>query len=225
MKEGRYFGEYGGMFVPETLVNAVLELEETYEKYKDYPDFVAEKEYYLSEYAGRQTPLYFAERMTQELGGGKVYLKREDLNHTGSHKLNNVIGQMLLAKRMGQKAHHSRDGSRTARRSDSYDSGAVQFAVRRIYGRRGYRAAGAQCFQDAAARSRSDPCTYRHCTLKDATSEAIRDWAANFEDTYYVIGSVVGPSPYPRIVRDFQSVIGIETKEQIMKKEGRLPDI
>ena len=224
MKKERYFGEFGGMFVPETLVNALLELEETYDKYKDDPEFIKEKEYYLSEYAGRQTPLYFAHRMTQELGGGKVYLKREDLNHTGSHKLNNVIGQMLLAKRMGKK--------RIIAETGAGQHGVATATVAALFNLKCVVYMGAEDTQRQALNvfrmrllgSEVIPVHTGTATLKDATSEAIRDWAANFEDTYYVIGSVVGPSPYPRIVRDFQSVIGIETKEQIMKKESRLPD-
>ncbi len=224
MKQERYFGEFGGMFVPETLVNALLELEETYYKYKKDPEFTAEKEYYLSEYAGRQTPLYFAQRMTRKLGGGKVYLKREDLNHTGSHKLNNVIGQMLLAKRMGKKRIIAETGAgqhgvATATIAALFDLQCVVYM-----GAEDTQRQALNVFRMRLLGAEVVPVHTGTATLKDATSEAIRDWAANFEDTYYVIGSVVGPSPYPRIVRDFQSIIGKETKEQIMKKEGRLPD-
>ena len=224
MKQGRYFGEYGGMFVPETLVNALLELEETYEKYKEDPDFLAEKEYYLSEYAGRQTPLYFAERMTRQLGGGKVYLKREDLNHTGSHKLNNVIGQILLANRMGKKRIIAETGA--GQHGVATATVAALFNLKCVVymGAEDTRRQALNVFRMRLLGAEVIPVHTGTETLKDATSEAIRDWAANFEDTYYVIGSVVGPSPYPGIVRDFQSVIGLETKEQIIKKEGRLPD-
>ncbi len=224
MKQGRYFGEYGGMFVPETLVNALLELEETYEKYKEDPDFLAEKEYYLSEYAGRQTPLYFAKRMTRQLGGGKVYLKREDLNHTGSHKLNNVIGQILLANRMGKKRIIAETGA--GQHGVATATVAALFNLKCVVymGAEDTRRQALNVFRMRLLGAEVIPVHTGTETLKDATSEAIRDWAANFEDTYYVIGSVVGPSPYPGIVRDFQSVIGLETKEQIIKKEGRLPD-
>ena len=224
MKKERYFGKFGGMFVPETLVNALLELEETYDKYKDDPEFIKEKEYYLSEYAGRQTPLYYAQRMTQELGGGKVYLKREDLNHTGSHKLNNVIGQMLLAKRMGKKRIIAETGAGQHGVATATIAALFNLQCAVYMGAEDTQRQALNVFRMRLLGAEVIPVHTGTATLKDATSEAIRDWAANFEDTYYVIGSVVGPSPYPRIVRDFQSVIGIETEEQIMSKEGRLPD-
>ena len=220
----RYFGEYGGMFVPETLVGALLELEETYDRYKDDADFLEEKNYYLSDYAGRETPLYFARRMTQHLGGGKVYLKREDLNHTGSHKLNNVIGQILLANRMGKK--------RIIAETGAGQHGVATATIAALFNLKCVVYMGAEDTQRQALNvfrmkllgAEVVPVYTGTATLKDATSEAIRDWAANFQDTYYVIGSVVGPSPYPRIVGDFQSIIGKEAKKQIISKEGKLPD-
>ena len=220
----RYFGEFGGMFVPETLMGSLLDLEETYDRYKDDNDFLSEKAYYLREYAGRETPLYFAERMTKELGGGKVYLKREDLNHTGSHKLNNVIGQLLLARRMGKKRIVAETGAgqhgvATATVAALFDLPCVVYM-----GKEDTERQALNVFRMELLGAEVVPVYTGTTTLKDATSEAIRDWAANFEDTYYAIGSVVGPSPYPRMVRDFQSVIGEETKRQIIDKEHRLPD-
>jgi len=224
MKNERYFGDYGGMFVPETLMGALTGLEETYEKYKCDAEFLDEKEYYLSEYAGRETPLYFARRMSEELGGGKVYLKREDLNHTGSHKLNNVIGQMLLARRMGKKRIIAETGAGQHGVATATIAALFNLPCVVYMGAEDTQRQALNVFRMELLGAKVIPVHTGTATLKDATSEAIRDWAANFEDTYYVIGSVVGPSPYPRMVRDFQSVIGIETRRQIMDKEGRLPD-
>ncbi len=221
----RYFGEYGGMYVPETLMGTLLELEETYDRYKDDKEFLDEKEYYLREYAGRETPLYFAERMTKKLGGGKIYLKREDLNHTGSHKLNNVIGQLLLAKRMGKKRIIAETGAGQHGVAAATVAALFDIPCEVYMGKEDMERQALNVFRMELLGAKVIPVLSGTMTLKDATSEAIRDWAANFADTYYAIGSVVGPSPYPRMVRDFQCVIGEETKKQIMRKENRMPDL
>ena len=220
-----YFGKYGGMYVPETLMNSLEELNTAYETAKKDIQFKKEKEYYLKEYAGRETPLYYAEEMTKALGGGKVYLKREDLNHTGSHKLNNVIGQMLLAKRMGKKRIVAETGA--GQHGVATATVAALFGMEcEVYmGKEDVERQGLNVFRMELLGAKVNPVTNGTATLKDATSEAIRDWAANYKDTYYVIGSVVGPHPYPKMVRDFQSVIGKEVHRQILKKEGRNPDL
>lgn len=220
-----YFGEYGGMFVPETLMGTLLELEETYYRYKDDKKFLEQKEYYLREYAGRETPLYFAQRMTKELGGGRVYLKREDLNHTGSHKLNNVIGQLLLAKRTGKKRVIAETGAGQHGVATATVAALFDMPCEVYMGKEDTQRQALNVFRMELLGAKVIPVLSGTMTLKDATSEAIRDWAANFTDTYYAIGSVVGPSPYPRMVRDFQSVIGQETKRQIFEKEKRMPDL
>jgi len=223
MSSNRYFGEYGGMFVPETLVGTLIELEEIYDHYKNDEKFLAEKEYYLREYAGRETPLYFAERMTKKLGGGKVYLKREDLNHTGSHKLNNVIGQLLLAKRMGKKRIIAETGAGQHGVATATVAALFDLPCTVYMGKEDMQRQSLNVFRMELLGAKVVPVLTGTATLKDATSEAIRDWAANFSNTYYAIGSVVGPSPYPRMVRDFQCIIGEETKRQILEKENRLP--
>lgn len=222
--ENGYFGKFGGMFIPETLVNSVYELAKTYEAVKNDPVFIREKEYYLHEYAGRETPLYFAQRMTAKLGGGKIYLKREDLNHTGSHKLNNVIGQMLLAKRMNKKRVIAETGAGQHGVATATIAALFGIPCEVYMGKEDVQRQGLNVFRMQLLGAKVHPVETGTQTLKDATSEAIRDWTANYADTYYVIGSVVGPHPYPAMVRDFQSVIGEETKRQIMQKEGRLPD-
>ena len=219
-----YFGDFGGMFVPETLMNTLDELEKAYADAKRDSSFTMQKDDYLKEYAGRETPLYFAQEMTRALGGGKVYLKREDLNHTGSHKLNNVIGQMLLAKRMNKKRIIAETGA--GQHGVATATVAALFGLKcEVYmGREDVERQALNVFRMNLLGADVHPVETGTATLKDATSEAIRDWAANYQDTYYVIGSVVGPHPYPQMVRDFQSVIGEETKRQIREKEGRLPD-
>lgn len=219
-----YFGDFGGMFVPETLMPSIKELEAAYLSAIGDETFRKEKEYYLKEYAGRETPLYFAEKMTKELGGGRIYLKREDLNHTGSHKLNNVIGQMLLARRMKKRRVIAETGA--GQHGVATATVAALFGLKcEVYmGREDVERQKLNVFRMRLLGAQVHPVDTGTRTLKDATSEAIRDWAANYQDTYYVIGSVVGPHPYPRMVRDFQSVIGEEAKRQILEKEGRLPD-
>ena len=222
--ERGYFGRFGGKFVPETLMYALEELEEKYNELKNDESFQRELEYYLREYAGRPTPLYFAERLTKYVGGAKIYLKREDLLHTGAHKINNTIGQCLLTKRMGKKRVIAETGAgqhgvATATASALFGLECVVYmgeedAKRQALNVYRMKLLGAEV---RIVKSGSK-------TLKDAINEALRDWVTNVETTHYIIGSVVGPHPFPMIVRDFQSVIGRETKEQILKKEGRLPD-
>ncbi len=219
-----HFGIFGGRYVPETLIPALDELSEVYARYKDDPEFISELEYYLSEYVGRETPLYYAKRLTEVLGGAKIYLKREDLCHTGAHKLNNVMGQILLARRMGKKRIIAETGAgqhgvATATACalfglECHVYMGLEDTVRQALNVFRMRLMGAEVIEVTAGTQ----------TLKDATSEAIRDWVTNVNDTHYIIGSVIGPHPYPMIVRDFQSVIGRETRTQCLAKEGRLPD-
>ena len=223
MSKGR-FGIHGGQYVPETIMNAVNELEATYNKYKDDPEFNWELTELYNEYAGRPSRLYYAERMSKDLGGAKIYLKREDLNHTGSHKINNVLGQMLLAKRMGK--------TRVIAETGAGQHGVATATVAAMMGMK------CEIFMGKEDTIRQALNVYRmrllgakvHAvesgtgTLKDAVSETFREWTSRIDDTHYVLGSVMGPYPFPTIVRDFQSVISREIKQQIMEKEGRLPD-
>ncbi|MEM1654872.1 MAG: tryptophan synthase subunit beta [Nitrososphaerota archaeon] len=221
--DGR-FGRFGGRYVPETLMEALSELEESYIKLKNDPDFRRELDYMLREYAGRPTPLYYAENLTKIIGGAKIYLKREDLLHGGAHKINNTLGQGLLAKRMGKKRVIAETGAgqhgvATAMacavlglKCEIY-MGEIDMERQRMNVQR-MRLLGAEVH----------PVSSGSKTLKDAINEAIRDWVTNVETTYYLLGSCVGPHPYPMIVRDFQSVIGAEARSQILEKEGRLPD-
>ena len=219
-----YFGSFGGQFMPETLMNAVIELEEAYNKYKDDPDFVHELEDLHKKYTGRPSLLYYADRMTKDLGGAKIYLKREDLNHTGSHKLNNVIGQMLLAKRMGK--------TRVIAETGAGQHGVATATIAALMGMECEVYMGAEdCERQALNVYRMEllgakvhPVTTGTSTLKDAVSEAMREWTSRISDTHYCLGSVMGPHPFPTIVRDFQAVISKEIKDQMLVKEGRLPD-
>ncbi|MDK2810889.1 MAG: tryptophan synthase beta chain [Petroclostridium sp.] len=222
-RKGR-FGVFGGQYVPETLMNALIELEEQYDKYKDDPDFRKELDYYLREYCGRETPLYFAQRLTEYLGGGKIYLKREDLNHTGAHKINNVLGQILLAKKMGKKRIIAETGA--GQHGVATATVAAMFGLQcEIYmGAEDVERQALNVFRMKLLGAKVNAVHSGTSTLKDATNEAMRDWVANVENTFYVIGSVVGPHPYPTIVRDFQRIIGDEVKKQILQKENRLPD-
>lgn len=219
-----HFGQYGGRYVPETLMSALIEVEEAYKRYKDDPDFVAELAYYRKQYIGRPTPLYFAEHLTRHVGGAKIYLKREDLNHTGAHKINNAIGQALLARRMGKKRIIAETGAgqhgvATATVGALFDMecaiymGEVDIARQEL-----------NVFRMRFLGAKVVPALSGSRTLKDAVNEAFRDWVTNVETTFYVLGSAVGPHPYPMMVRDFQAVIGQETIEQIREQEGRLPD-
>lgn len=221
-KSGK-FGIFGGQYAPETLMFALDELETAYNKYKDDPDFNQELKYYLNEYAGRPSRLYYAERMTKDLGGAKVYLKREDLNHTGAHKINNVLGQALLAKRMGKKKIIAETGA--GQHGVAAATAAALFGMEcEVYmGKEDTKRQELNVFRMELLGAKVHAVTSGTMTLKDACSEAMRAWAANANDTFYVLGSAVGPHPYPTIVRDFQRVIGAEIKEQLMEKEGRLP--
>ena len=223
MSKGR-FGIHGGQYIPETLMNAVIELEDAYNHFKDSPEFNQELTRLLNEYAGRPSRLYYAEKMTKDLQGAKIYLKREDLNHTGAHKINNVLGQALLAKKMGKtrliaETGAGQHGVATATAAALMDMECVVFmgeedTVRQALNVYRMRLLGAQVI----------PVTTGTATLKDAVSEAMREWTSRIADTHYCLGSVMGPHPFPTIVRDFQSVISREIKDQIMEKEGRLPD-
>lgn len=223
MEKG-YFGEYGGQYVPEILRPALVELEEIYLALKDDPDFQKRLNIELHDYAGRPTPLYFAENLTRHYGQAKIYLKREDLNHTGAHKINNAIGQILLAQAMHKKRIIAETGA-----------GQHGVAVATVAARAGLECCiymGAEDIQRQYPNVRRmqllgaevRPVHSGTATLKDATNEALRDWLANVKTTHYIIGSVVGPHPFPTIVRDFQKIIGEETREQIVEKTGRLPD-
>ena len=222
-KTGR-FGEYGGQYVPEIVMNAVNELNEAYEKYKNDPDFLKELHYYYREYANRPSLLYYAEKMTKDLGGAKIYLKREDLNHTGAHKINNVLGQVLLAKRMGKKRIIAETGAgqhgvATATAAALFDMECVVYMGAEDVERQSLNAYRMELLGAKVVAVESGT-----KTLKDAINEAMRDWATNIETTFYCIGSVMGPHPYPAMVRDFQKIIGEETRKQMQEKEGKLPD-
>jgi len=217
------FGPYGGRYVPETLVSALEELEAAYETYRDDPAFVAELRMLQTDYAGRPTPVFEAKRLSERVGC-RVYLKREDLAHTGAHKINNTLGQILLAVRMGKKRIIAETGA--GQHGVATATVAALFGLEcHVYmGEEDIRRQELNVFRMKLLGAEVLPVTSGSGTLKDATNEAIRDWVANVEDTHYIIGSVVGPAPYPTLVRDFQSVIGSETREQIVAKEGRLPD-
>ncbi len=222
--ESGHFGDFGGRFVAETLMPLILELEQAYIKAKAEPAFQDELDYYLKHYAGRPSPLYFAERLTAHFGGAKIYFKRDELNHTGSHKINNCLGQILLARRMGK--------TRIIAETGAGQHGVAAATVAALFG------LPCTVYMGAVDVERQAPNVFRmkllgaevkavtsgSRTLKDAMNEALRDWVTNVEDTFYIIGTVAGPHPYPELVRDFQSVIGREAKEQMQEAEGRLPD-
>ncbi len=219
-----YFGKFGGKFVPETLMYALEELEEKYKALKDDEEFKKELNYYLREYAGRPTPLYYAEKLTEYVGGAKIYLKREDLLHTGAHKINNTIGQCLLTKHIGKKRVIAETGAGQHGVATATASALLGLECVIYMGEEDARRQALNVFRMKLLGAEVRIVKSGSRTLKDAINEALRDWVTNVENTHYVIGSVVGPHPFPMIVRDFQSVIGKETKEQILKKEGRLPD-
>ena len=219
-----HFGEFGGRFVPETLIPALDELTAEYEKAKTDPDFTAELDYYLREYIGRPTPLYFAERMTRELGGAKVYIKREDLCHTGAHKMNNTMGQILLARRMGKPRIIAETGAGQHGVATATACALFSFKCEVYMGEEDVHRQALNVFRMRLLGAKVITVLSGTRTLKDAMNEALRDWVTNVRDTHYIIGSVAGPHPYPMIVRDFQSVIGRETRRQILEKESRLPD-
>lgn len=218
-----YFGEFGGAFIPESFVPILEELERTYEKYKNDPVFRSEFEYYLKEYAGRPSPLYLAKKFSEELDC-KVYLKREDLNHTGSHKINNTLGQILLAKRMGKKRIIAETGAGQHGVATATVAAMMGMECEVYMGSVDVKRQALNVFRMELMGAKVHSVEEGSKTLKDAMNEAFRDWLTNVESTYYLIGTVSGPHPYPTIVRDFQSVIGKEAKEQILEKEKRLPD-
>ncbi|MEI6603149.1 MAG: tryptophan synthase subunit beta, partial [Clostridia bacterium] len=219
------FGEFGGQYIPETLMNAVLEVEEKYYFYKNDPTFVHELDTLLREYAGRPSLLYFAEKMTADLGGAKIYLKREDLNHTGSHKINNVLGQALLAKKMGKTRLIAETGAGQHGVATATAAALMGMECDIFMGREDTERQALNVFRMELLGARVHAVTTGTQTLKDAVNEAFRAWTMRIEDTFYVLGSVMGPHPYPTIVRDFQKVIGKEVKAQLLEKEGRLPDM
>lgn len=218
------FGRYGGRFVPEVLMAAISELEEAYAQAKQDPCFCKELAYYLAEYAGRPTPLYYAENLTRKLGGAKIYLKREDLAHGGAHKINNTLGQALLAKRMGKKRVIAETGAGQHGVATAIACAALGLRAEVYMGVEDMKRQRLNVFRMKLLGAEVHPVESGSKTLKDSINEALRDWVTNLESTYYLIGSVVGPHPYPMLVRDFQSVIGRELKEQFMRKETRLPD-
>src|SRR5467141_33360 len=222
--EGGHFGIYGGRFVAETLMPLILAVERAYEAAKRDPAFAAELDYYLEHYVGRPSPLFFAERLTRHFGGAKLYFKRDELNHTGAHKINNTVGQILLARRMGKRRIIAETGAgqhgvATATVCALFDLPCVVYM-----GETDIERQKPNVFRMKLLGAEVVPVTSGTATLKDAMNEALRDWVAHVEDTFYVIGSVAGPHPYPAMVRDFQSVIGHETRAQLAKAEGRLPD-
>jgi len=223
MAKGR-FGVHGGQYIPETLMNAVIELEKAYEHYKNDPAFVKEFEELLHEYVGRPSGLYYAAHMTEDLGGAKVYLKREDLNHTGSHKLNNALGQALLAKRMGKKRLIAETGAGQHGVATATVAALLGMQCEIYMGKVDTDRQALNVYRMELLGAKVHPVTSGTQTLKDAVNETLREWTRRIDDTHYVIGSVMGPHPFPTIVRDFQSVIGREIKAQLQEKEGRLPD-
>ena len=223
MSKGR-FGIHGGQYIPETLMNAVIELEEAYNRYKDDPEFNRELTALLNEYAGRPSRLYYAERMTKDLGGAKIYLKREDLNHTGAHKINNVIGQMLLAKKMGKTRVIAETGAGQHGVATATVAALMGMECEVFMGKEDTERQALNVYRMRLLGARVHAVTSGTGTLKDAVSETMREWTNRIEDTHYVLGSCMGPHPFPTIVRDFQSVISKEIKAQMLEKEGRLPD-
>lgn len=223
MSKGR-FGIHGGQFVPETLMNAVNELETAYNKYSQDPQFAAELDGLLKNYAGRPSLLYYAEKMTKELGGAKIYLKREDLNHTGSHKINNVLGQVLLAKKMGKTRVIAETGAGQHGVATATAAALMGMECEIFMGREDTQRQALNVYRMKLLGAAVHPVTSGTQTLKDAVNETLREWTARVHDTHYVLGSVMGPHPFPTIVRDFQSVIGKEIKAQLLEREGRLPD-
>ena len=218
-----YFGEFGGQFMPETLMNAIIELEEAYETYKNDPDFIKELEDLHVSYTGRPSLLYFAEQMTKDLGGAKIYLKREDLNHTGSHKLNNVLGQMLLAKRMGKTRVIAETGAGQHGVATATVAALMGMECEIFMGQEDCERQALNVYRMELLGAKVHPVTSGTGTLKDAVSETMREWTNRMAATHYVLGSVMGAHPFPMMVRDFQSIISREARAQILEKEGKLP--
>lgn len=223
-KKGR-FGIHGGQYIPETLMNAVIELEEAYNKYKDDPKFVKELNELHKNYTGRPSLLYYAEKMTKDLGGAKIYLKREDLNHTGAHKINNALGQVLLAKYMGKKRVIAETGAGQHGVATATAAALMGMECEVFMGKEDTDRQRLNVYRMELLGAKVHAVTTGTQTLKDAVNEALREWTRRIDDTHYVIGSAVGPYPFPTIVRDFQSIISKEAREQILEAEGKLPDV
>ena len=219
------FGEFGGQYVPETLMNAVLELNEAYEKYKNDPEFLKELDDLYREYANRPSRLYYAEKLTKELGGAKIYLKREDLNHTGSHKINNCLGQILLAKKMGKKRIIAETGAGQHGVATATVCALMGMECEIFMGEEDTKRQALNVFRMELLGAKFHAVKSGTRVLKDAVNECMKEWSNRCDDTLYLLGSVMGPHPFPTIVRDFQSVISKEIKQQILEKEGRLPDM
>lgn len=222
-KNGR-FGPFGGRFVPETLMNALIELEESYNRYSDDPSFQEELNYLLKQYSGRETPLYYAERLSKHLGQAKIYLKREDLNHTGAHKINNALGQGVLAKRMGKTKVIAETGAGQHGVATATVAALLGMECKVFMGEEDTKRQALNVFRMQMLGAEVVPVTSGSRTLKDAGNEALRYWVSHVDDTFYILGSAVGPHPYPMMVRNFQRIIGDETRRQIQEAEGRLPD-
>ena len=222
MSKGR-FGAFGGQYIPETLMNEVIRLEEAYEYYRKDPEFCRELEELLRNYAGRPSLLYYAEKMTRDLGGAKVYLKREDLNHTGSHKINNVLGQVLLAKKMGKTRVIAETGAGQHGVATATVAALMGMECEIFMGKEDTDRQALNVYRMELLGAKVHAVTSGTQTLKDAVNETMREWACRVEDTHYVLGSVMGPHPFPTIVRDFQAVISKEAREQILEQEGKLP--
>ena len=222
MQKGR-FGIHGGQYIPETLMNEIIHLEEQYEHYKNDPEFQAELEDLLKNYAGRPSLLYYAEKMTKDLGGARIYLKREDLNHTGSHKINNVLGQCLLAKKMGKTRVIAETGAGQHGVATATAAALMGMECEVFMGKEDTERQALNVYRMELLGAKVHAVTTGTMTLKDAVNEAMREWASRVDDTHYVLGSVMGPHPFPTIVRDSQSVIGREAKAQILEREGKLP--
>lgn len=223
MSKGR-FGEFGGQYISETLMNELINLEEQYEYYKNNPEFNQELNTLLNEYAGRPSLLYYAEKMTQDLGGAKIYLKREDLNHTGSHKINNVLGQVLLAKKMGKTRVIAETGAGQHGVATATAAALMGMECEIFMGKEDTDRQALNVYRMELLGAKVHAVTSGTQTLKDAVNETMREWSCRVADTHYVLGSVMGPHPFPMMVRDFQSVISKEAREQILEKEGKLPD-
>ncbi|MDR2211282.1 MAG: tryptophan synthase subunit beta [Spirochaetaceae bacterium] len=222
MNEGR-FGEFGGRYIPETLMNEIIDLERSYKQYRDDPAFTAELDELLKNYAGRPSLLYFAEKISADLGGARVYLKREDLNHTGSHKINNVLGQVLLAKKRGKKRVIAETGAGQHGVATATAAALLGLECEIFMGKEDTQRQALNVYRMELLGAVVHPVTSGTQTLKDAVNETMREWVGRVQDTHYVLGSVMGPHPFPSIVRDFQSVIGKEAREQILAREGKLP--
>ncbi|MDR3278456.1 MAG: tryptophan synthase subunit beta [Oscillospiraceae bacterium] len=222
MEKGRY-GQYGGQYIPETLMNEIIRLEDAYERYKNDPEFVAELDGLLNSYAGRPSLLYYAEKLTKALGGAKIYLKREDLNHTGSHKINNVLGQALLAKRMGKTRLIAETGAGQHGVATATAAALLGLECEIFMGREDTERQSLNVYRMELLGAKVNAVTSGTMTLKDAVNATMREWTSRTHDTHYLLGSVMGPHPFPMMVRDFQSVISREAREQILAREGKLP--